>query len=125
MLETLVKLFIAVVFAILAVLMWRGWQDRKASPGWPDVEGTITQADVKRDIDDPQNEVTHVAWRLEVRYDYQVEGQTFHGDRVRALPDRYYSEESARAALMAYPIGAKARVYYNPAKPDSSVLKPG
>lgn len=125
MLEIVVKLFIAVVLTILAVLMWRGWQDRKASPDWPTVEGVITHADVKRDVDDPNNELTHVGWHLAVKYSYQVQGKSLQSDRVQALPERFFDEASARQALAAYPVGARVKVHYNPAKPGSSVLKPG
>jgi hypothetical protein len=125
MLETLVKLIIAIVFTVLAVLMWRAWQDRKASPGWPWVEGTITQAQAKRSVDDPHGEITHAAWLLMVRYDYEVNGQHYAGDRVKALPEQFFNEESAQNALKAFVVGQRVRVYYDPAKPASAVLQPG
>jgi Protein of unknown function (DUF3592) len=121
----LVKLFIAGVFAVLAVLMWRGWQDRQASPGWPWVEGTITKAETKRSVDDPHGEITHAGWLLVIRYDYQVNGQRYTGDRVKALPEQFFSEESAQNALKAYGVGQRVKVYHDPAKPQSAVLQPG
>ncbi len=121
----LVKLFILGVFAVLAVLMWRGWQDRQASPSWPWVEGTITQSQTRRNVDDPHNELTHARWLLVVKYDYQVNGQTFTGDRVKALPEQIFTEDLALDALKSLGVGQRVRVYYDPAKPQSSVLQPG
>ncbi len=125
MVELLIKLFIAAVFVVIAVLLWRGWQDRRASTQWPTVEGVVLVSDVVRYAPDPHDDLRHVGWLLKVEYDYSVGGQHYRGKRVRALPERFSMESDARQALTAYPVGAKVRVHHDPAKPGSSVLQPG
>ena len=125
MFPALVKLFIAAVCVVVAVLLWRGWQDRKASPAWPSVDGTILQSDVRQEHPDPLGELSGNGWLLMVRYRYEVAGQVYEGNRVRALPERFFDEASARAALQPYPVGARVKVHHDPAAPASSVLQPG
>lgn len=125
MLALIVKTVLIVVFIVVAVLMWRGWQDRKASPQWPTVEGVITRAELRREYDDPMGEISHNGWLLDVQYEYSVQGERHQGTRVRALPERFYSEEAARAALAPYPVGQRVQVHHDPARPGSSVLVPG
>jgi hypothetical protein len=125
MLETIVKLVILVVFVVVAVLMWRGWQDKKASPQWPEVDGVITRSEIRHEFDDPMGELSHNAWLLDLQYEYSVQGTPYKGTRMRSLPERFYSAESAQAALKPYPVGQRVRVHHDPAQPGSSVLVPG
>lgn len=125
MIELLIKTAIALVFVVIAVLMWRGWQDKKASVQWPWVEGTVVVSDIVRHAPDPHDDLRHVGWLLKVEYDYSVGGQTYRGNRVRALPERFFTEADAHQALAAYPVGSKVKVFHDPAQPASSVLKPG
>ena len=121
----IVKYIILAVFVIIGVLMWRAWQDKQASAAWPWVEGVVTHAEVEREMNDPHEGLTQVGWRLALRYDYTVGGQAYTGHRRQAMPERFPTEAQARRVLAPYPAGTRVKVFYDPAKPASSVLEPG
>ena len=88
---------------------------------WLATTGTITKSKVrthKRAADDEGHE-----YRSEplVAYEYQVAGKSYRGTRVS------FAESSGGADLMPtlarYPVGKSVQVYYNPAKPEQSVLE--
>lgn len=68
---------------------------------WPYVEGEVEQAD-----------------NTGTRYRYEVHGKALWGNRVSF-------RETDGEPGKRYPVGSKAKVYYDPARPDRSVLEPG
>jgi hypothetical protein len=57
----------------------------------------------------------------QIVYEFQVNGKTYHGERVsigEEAPDFMVQETLAK-----YPVGAIATVFYNPADPDQAVLE--
>ena len=63
-----------------------------------------------------------------VLYAYQVDGQMFHGHRVRVTDDlsrghRADADSSASNTVARYPSGAPVVVYYDPANPANSTLE--
>jgi Protein of unknown function (DUF3592) len=127
--EDWVKWIVGAALAMVAVLLWRAWQDKQASVDWPWVEGVITQCEAEVDSPDPHQEfgpqMQGVSWRLRLRYDYEVAGRLHTGDRLRAMPERFPNRDAAAAYEQRFKPGQKVRVYHDPAKPSSSVLIPG
>ena len=58
-----------------------------------------------------------------VEYEYQVNDQSFRGDRIMIGGGK--SEVELEYVLGRYPLGAKVVVYYNPADPQQAVLERG
>lgn len=127
--DDLVKWIVAAVVALVAVLLWRAWQDKQASVDWPWVEGVVTHCEAEVDSPDPHQDfgpqMQGVSWRLRLRYDYEVGGMRHTGDRLRAMPERFHSREAAAEYEERFKPGQRVRVYHDPAKPSSSVLIPG
>jgi hypothetical protein len=127
--DDLVKWIVAAMLALVAALLWRAWQDKQASMDWPSVNGVITQCEAEVDSPDPHQEfgpkMPGVSWRLRLRYDYEVGGQHYTGDRLRAMPERFPTREDAAVFEQKFKVGQKVQVYHDPAKPSSSVLIPG
>ena len=127
--DDLAKWIVAAALALVAVLLWRAWQDKQASVDWPWVEGVITQCEAEVDSPDPHqgvgNQMLGMSWRLRLRYTYEVAGQPYTGDRLRAMAERFPTREEAVAYEQRFKVGQKVRVYHDPAKPSSSVLIPG
>jgi hypothetical protein len=113
--DDLVKWIMGAVVALVAVLLWRAWQDKQASVDWPWVDGVVTQCEAE----------VGVSWRLRLRYDYEVGGTRYVGDRLRAMPERFPTKEDALVYEQRFKPGQKVRVFHDPAKPSSSVLIPG
>ena len=99
---------------------------------WPTVEGEIAGTRLVRRYDgDAQSaDYDYVAYR------YQVNGQPYRNDRVRfgpqvtpqsvvpALDPEPNSPRDTAALAARYPRGKPVRVYYNPRRPEESVLYP-
>lgn len=109
----------------LAFLMWRGYLDRKASPEWPTVTGRILDSKVVAQNESNDGASFTREWRIDLNYRYTVGGQTYQGQRIRAILPRFGTEAEALAVQQRFPVGAEVPVHYDPAKPKSSVLIPG
>lgn len=118
-------LLIALALGI-AALAWRSWQIKQGSPGWPFVMGEVLEARAKarNETNDSSGTLTH-EWYTEVRYRYTVNGETYTGNRLRAFGLHHMDEAQALKELAPFQPGTMVRVYYDPAKPSSSVLIPG
>ncbi len=124
-----VKWIVAAALALVALMLWRAWQDKHASVAWPYVEGVITHCEAEIASPDPHHEldakVVHASWRLRLKYDYTLGGQHFTGDRLRAMAEHFPTREEAARYELQFPVGHKVRVFYDPAQPSSSVLIQG
>lgn len=123
--STSIKWVFLAVFCLVAVLLWRGWRDKQASAQWPFVDGVIQVCEAQEDVPYREHDMPQGQWRLNLRYTYEVAGQPYQGDRLRAMAERFPTEAQARQHEAAFRPGQRVKVYYDPAKPSSSVLIPG
>jgi hypothetical protein len=92
---------------------------------WPTVEGEIVDARIVQSWGRNDREYLESA----VRYRYDVAGQLYSSNRVRFgqltpnswIPTRNFPLAAA-ALARRYPRGKQVRVYYNPRRPDRSIL---
>lgn len=107
-------------------LAWRAWQVKQASPAWPHVEGEMLESRARAHNETGDQHGTLARqWSTEVRYRYTVNGVSYTGNRLRAFGLNHSDEQQALHELAPFPLGQKVKVYYDPAKPSSSVLIPG
>lgn len=120
------KYLIIAFIAVFGLLAWRAWHIKQGSPQWPYVEGEMLQsrAFARNETGDQRGTPTH-EWLTEVRYRYTVNGVDYVGKRLRAFGLNHFTQESAMQELAPFQAGQRVRVYYDPAKPASSVLIPG
>ena len=115
------------VFALGSLLVWLGWRNRKkvqASMTWPYVPGRITSATIRQDVTQgDQDHADSTSYVPVVMYDYQVDSQIYHGNRLAFVDQGYASSKKAFAALQSYPMNGAVWVFYNPAKPQECVLE--
>lgn len=124
--DDLGKYLIIAFVVFFGFLAWRAWQVKQASPAWPYVQGEMLEARAKaRNEFGDQNGTPKHEWFTEVRYSYMVNGETYTGNRLRAFGLNHFDEQSALLELAPFQPGTKVKVYYDPAKPSSSVLIPG
>lgn len=110
----------------LGYLAWHAWGVQRASPSWPFVEGEMLEARARaRNETGDQSGVPTHEWFTEVRYRYTVDGVAYTGDRLRAFGRNHFDEQQAMDEIAPFQPGRKVKVYYDPAKPSSSVLIPG
>jgi hypothetical protein len=119
--------YLIITFIVGAVyLAWHAWQIKSASPNWPSVEGEMLVSKTRAHHETGDHSGTHThEWFTEVRYRYTVNGTTYTGDRLRAVGLSHFDERQALKDLVPFSVGQKVKVYYDPAKPSSSVLIPG
>jgi len=88
---------------------------------WPLAAGRITHKEVV-----PKRRATGgragTSWELDVRYTYEVAGQTYTGEKIRPY-FTVYQRRSADRALEQLP--AEPQVRYNPADPAEAYLFSG
>lgn len=89
----------------------------KAAVDWPTVEGRTTAAEVQ-ERGGPQ-------YSARVRYQYEVGGQRFEGDKRTLATTEWLTDRAAIEAVVAkYQAGSPATVYYHPRDPRDAVLEP-
>lgn len=105
--------------------------DGSASNDWPVATGTVDTVRVTWDTIDRDSVNPDRQYYYQVYYSYEVDGQTYSGNRYSlgdgsTASQRWNSEEEAQAAAAAaYIPSQEIAVYYDPANPESAVLRPG
>ena len=101
--------------------------EANASRGWPSVQGQVQNVRVVKN----STSGTQGSYHYAVTYAYQVDDQTYTGNRyslgqASRASKRYPSRSEARAASRRnYPVDNPVEVYYDPANPASAVLQAG
>ena len=124
--DDLGKILLLAIVLIAGFFAWRAWEVKQASPRWPSVEGVMLTSQPRAVHDNPaEPESAKHDWVSEVRYAYTVDGVSYTGDRLKAFGRRHMTKEEVLQELAPFPVGARVKVYHDPAKPGSSVLIPG
>ena len=120
------KYLLVVFVAVFGYLAWRAWQVKQASPLWPSVDGVmlVSRPMARNETGNEGGVPTH-EWYSDVKFRYSVNGVEYTGDRLRAFGLHHFNKEQAEAELAPFAVGQTVKVYYDPAKPSSSVLIPG
>ncbi len=108
-------LFFAFVGSQFVKQEWQNLQDVKAMQGWTKTPCTIIRSEVEDDGED---------FRLDLAYQYEVNGQTFTGGRYSRR--QYLTEEKIgeiKQAQARFAEGTRTDCYVDPADPGSAVLK--
>jgi hypothetical protein len=95
----------------------RTFLEAKSSAQWPSVEGKVTRAQSSR--------TTGKRFIADVEYHYVVEGKEFKGNRICASDCEWETPQAATLVLGKLSPGQKVPIFYNPADPQQSMLKPG
>ena len=105
------------IFFFDGMVSYQGYKQYE-SGSFPAVTGNVTQSDVERRTGS-KGRTYYVAV---VKYEYNVSGQTFFGDRLRFGMGH---QGNAYAIVNAHPVNSPVQVYYNPKDPNESLLYPG
>lgn len=124
--DDIVKYIIIGFVLFFGVLAWRAWQIQQHSGQWPYVMGEVTVSRTHSPMpESDEYNTAHHRWQTEVQYRYEVAGVPYQGNRLRAFGIQHFSLAEAEAEIADFPVGAKIKVYYDPAKHSTSVLIPG
>ena len=101
---------------------WEGFQAQR-SASWPSVDGTVVSSMVRsKSSGSGTNRGT--TYEAEVRYQYQVDGAAYENDVQRFGQISMGWKSGAQADVRRHSRGPDT-VYYDSAKPATSVLEPG
>jgi hypothetical protein len=93
---------------------------------WPAVSGRVVEAYVAEDVQVDSEGDRNRVFAPRVVYEYEVNGQTYRGDRLRIGIESFIgSRRRVEQELARYPVGSAVTVYYNPANPAEAVLQRG
>jgi hypothetical protein len=88
-----------------------------ASSAWPTTTGVVNESSVKG-----SEGRRRPSYRLELRYSYEVDGQSYDGDQAQFGPTRVTEKLPIETLAKRYPQGAQVTVHYDPDDPSTSVL---
>gem|GEM_PF-6731449 len=97
--------------------IWNAEVQRRINHDYVRVQATVMSSDVSSWESD--HHAKH--YDANVKYQYEVDGKTYQGDRLMALV-AYGSEDWANSVVNRYKKGQTCDAYYNPANPDKAVL---
>lgn len=98
----------------------QGQTKRQESQTWPTTPGVVAMSRVEVRSGGESTSVVPV-----VVYQYEVRGQVYQGNIIRAGSNYFRVQGSREPYLIVdrYPVGAQVMVYYNPANPADSALE--
>jgi|tagenome__1003787_1003787.scaffolds.fasta_scaffold19555726_2 hypothetical protein len=116
---------------ILAIVV-AALREAIAMKSWPVAKGRILESKVEEYQQSAGSSGTYAGsrarmtlYRPVVRYQYEVEGKRFQGDRIAQSPGWNRGvADFATAVAQRYPVGSAVDVRYNPKRPDEAVLEP-
>jgi hypothetical protein len=101
-----------------AILLWARWRSHNAR-NWSMAIGRIMSAEVKT-----IKRRSKIRFAPEVIYEYEVDGKLYQGKRLNFGFQMQHNIRSwAEEGIAAYTVGQQVEVYYNPDKPQDSVLE--
>ena len=98
---------------------------------WPFVTGKITEAKIKRYVttDNPESDISRQTYEAsyipKIIYNYQVNGQEYTNNKIQYTSHSKDTKQEAKAVLDMFPDKNSVRIYYDPEKPEKSVLLQG
>ncbi len=119
-------LFMLALIAVGVLFMYRAVSGRlksKKAQQWPTVTGRVLSSEVVEDRLRSATGKATIAFIPDISYEYIVNGQSHTGNAV-IFGQTVYDYISASRICEKFAVDTEPKVYYNPDKPDESVLLP-
>ncbi|WP_395745061.1 DUF3592 domain-containing protein [Prosthecobacter sp.] len=115
--------FLIVAGSFFSWRMWLSYEKASVTRKWTQVPCRIVSSRVVSERPTPHSDPAH---RVELRYEYVVNGTKHSGTRIRqveAAPTLHFDD--AVQKQQQYPAGSAQVCFVNPAAPDEAVLQHG
>ncbi|MBN1310316.1 MAG: DUF3592 domain-containing protein [Anaerolineae bacterium] len=119
----IIPLILIIIGLVMLFIYFRSLLQARASEGWPTAQGTVLESWVRRSSSTDSDGGTSHRYYPEVRYQYQVMGREFQGDRMAFGPRQRGNRSAAEKVVAGYPAGESVTVYYQPDQPASAILE--
>lgn len=119
-------LVIVLIGMILLILAIASLRKARGTEFWRYTNGKITSSEIEtsqRNTSDQKNEIRYTP---KINYSYVVNGKEYVSNRIKIMND--YSSNSIKAVqklISKYRCDSEVIVYFNPDKPEKSVLEKG
>ena len=108
------------LFIFLAINQYM--KAKKAEKTWLTAPGVVLNSDIQVRQSRSSKGQTTRSYLPQVSYQYQVNDQTYTGDRL-GFGSGSYGKGKANKIIAVYPQGAQVTVHYDPADPSKAVLE--
>ncbi len=116
-------LFLIVAGSFFAWRMWLSYEKAQITRTWPQVPCRILSSRIVSERPTPHSDPAH---RVEVRYEYELNGVKHSSTRIRQVESAPTLHlDDARQKQQLYPTGTTQACWVNPAAPDEAVLQHG
>ncbi|GAP12005.1 hypothetical protein BECAL_03205 [Bellilinea caldifistulae] len=118
------------LFAGIGVWLILRYQKNKEkarqSLDWPKTTGRIIESRIAEHESEDEDGISTYTYSPVVRFEYQVAGITYTGDRMGIGPSVAISNRrKVEERIAYYPAGKNVPVFYNPQNPSEAVLEAG
>ncbi|HDS08103.1 MAG TPA: DUF3592 domain-containing protein [Bacteroides sp.] len=122
----LFSLFVSLIGLVMIVSALLSMYKARKTEFWRQATGKVLESDVAKNIRSTGGNTKTTTYRPEICYNYQVDDQEYVSDRI-GVTGSYSSSSPAKAYRITtkYPVDKEVTVYYDPNKPDQSVLETG
>jgi hypothetical protein len=126
--KTIVTLLAVMLIAVGAGYLYSRYDQHMSevaadSLHWPSVTGLVTRSNLEARKKKVGRQST-TDFRVEIDYEYIVDGERFENDIVQFNQDNLSTKEK-ELLVSTHPAGRQVTVFYNPGKPQQSVLVQG
>jgi hypothetical protein len=116
-------LLLIAVGSFFAWRMWLSYEKAQITRHWSQIPCRILSSRIVSERPTPHSDPAH---RVEVRYEYAVNGITHTGTRIRQVESAPSAHlDDVRQRQQTYPPGSIQSCFVNPAAPDDAVLQHG
>jgi hypothetical protein len=117
------SLVYAVIGLFLVINYIRHRSKHQASESWIPVEGKVIRSWVREDYSTDSEGDSTTTYYPEVEYVYSFLGKEYQGNQIAFGPKVGGSRSRAEKIIAKYSGGDSLTVYYDPSKPEDSVLE--
>lgn len=119
--------FWVVISLVTLALVSYSFVKLSSSRDWVATQGIVVSASIdpiyKNNSQQGQVAGQSFNYKVNISYEYSVDGQTFTGDQLTVgLPNVVSNKNDADELLATYSPSGAAKIFYNPAKPSESAL---
>ena len=113
-------LVLAVAGGVFTWVLWTSYQRAEVTRRWPEVPARVLSSQVGREQATPNSPTKFL---VQVRYEYQWQGQRYESGRFRRVDGPMSDEDKALQIRETYTPGAQITCWVNPQEPAFAILK--
>lgn len=115
------KYVVVAIGIVLLVLAIRQYEEGQKLTFWASTNARVLESTVERIKSGVQHSSS--SYIPHVEYEYEIDGQVYIGNNIQLSEINYASKKQAKTIASKYPKNARIDIYYDPLKPENSVIE--